>query len=137
MEGKIKLFAHIYMLSIAGQTAVPITWNYAYSPFKAHQVNVLPSPEGGGGGGGQGGGGGGGGGGSLEDAIPGVPGADYPVYAQVPDTGFSCDGRVKELLQLISNEKRSLYIIEVIHQIYFKASQWLWIYLNKSLKYFL
>ena len=48
----------------------------------------------GGGFGGGGGGGRGGGGGSLEDAIPGVPGADYPVYAQVPDTGFSCDGRV-------------------------------------------
>ena len=56
------------MLSIAGQTAVPITWNYAYSPFKAHQVNVLPSPEGGGGGGGQGGGGGGGGGGEGSSA---------------------------------------------------------------------
>ena len=47
------------------------------------------------GGGGSGGGGGGdGGGGSLEESIPGVPGVDYPVYAEVPDTGFSCDGRV-------------------------------------------
>ena len=44
-------------------------------------------------------GGGGGGadydsGGSLEDVIPGTPGVDYPVLAQVPDTGFSCDGQV-------------------------------------------
>ena len=60
---------------------------------------------GGNGGGGGSGGGGGGGGGSLEDAIPGVPGADYPVYAQVPDTGFSCDGRVKVLLYFISDER--------------------------------
>ena len=33
-------------------------------------------------------------GGSLEDVIPGTPGVDYPVLAQVPDTGFSCDGQV-------------------------------------------
>ena len=56
---------------------------------------------GGGGGGGPGrtggGGGGGGGGGSLEESIPGVPGVDYPVYAEVPDTGFSCDGRVSNI----------------------------------------
>ena len=32
--------------------------------------------------------------GSLEDTIPGVPGDDYPIYATVPDTGFSCDGQV-------------------------------------------
>ena len=46
------------------------------------------------------GGGGGGGGdydyseGSMEDTIPGTPGLDYPLLASVPDTGFSCDGRV-------------------------------------------
>ena len=55
--------------------------------------------DGGGGGGPEYGGGGGGGadydsGGSLEDVIPGTPGVDYPVLAQVPDTGFSCDGQV-------------------------------------------
>ena len=33
-------------------------------------------------------------GGSLEDTIPGTPGLDYPILAEVPDTGFSCDGRV-------------------------------------------
>ena len=32
--------------------------------------------------------------GSLEDTIPGTPGVDYPILAEVPDTGFSCDGRV-------------------------------------------
>ena len=48
----------------------------------------------GGGGGGGGGGSDGGGGGSLEESIPGTPGVDYPVYAEAPDTGFSCDGRV-------------------------------------------
>lgn len=30
----------------------------------------------------------------LEKAVPGVPGQDYPIYAQVPDTSFSCDGQV-------------------------------------------
>ena len=50
-----------------------------------------------------GGGGGGGGGdydyseGSLEDTIPGTPGVDYPTLAEVPDTGFSCDGRVSQI----------------------------------------
>ena len=33
--------------------------------------------------------------GSLEDTIPGTPGVDYPILAQVPDTGFSCDGQVR------------------------------------------
>ena len=33
--------------------------------------------------------------GGLEVNIPGVPGEDYPILAQVPDTGFSCDGLVE------------------------------------------
>ena len=50
---------------------------------------------GGGGGAGNGGGGGGGGGdgGSLEEAIPGVPGEDYPIFSEVPETSFLCDGQ--------------------------------------------
>ena len=49
-----------------------------------------------GGRGGDGGFGGGsnGGEGSLEETIPGVPGEDYPIYAEVPETSFSCDGQV-------------------------------------------
>jgi len=31
--------------------------------------------------------------GSLEETIPGVPGEDYPIYAEVPETSFSCDGQ--------------------------------------------
>merc|ERR1711881_566149 len=31
----------------------------------------------------------------LEVNIPGVPGEDYPIYASVPDTGFTCDGLVE------------------------------------------
>jgi hypothetical protein len=31
----------------------------------------------------------------LVDSVPGVPGEDYPVYSAVPDTGFSCEGRVQ------------------------------------------
>jgi len=34
-----------------------------------------------------------GGSGSLEEAIPGVPGDDYPIFAEVPDTSFLCDGQ--------------------------------------------
>merc|ERR1719148_283968 len=30
----------------------------------------------------------------LQGAIPGVPGEDYPIYAEVPESGFSCDGQV-------------------------------------------
>ena len=51
-----------------------------------------------GGAGGRGGDGGSGGGsngeGSLEETIPGVPGEDYPIYAEVPETSFSCEGQV-------------------------------------------
>ena len=50
--------------------------------------------SGGAGGGAGSGSGGSGGGGSLEESIPGVPGEDYPIYATVPDTGFTCDGQV-------------------------------------------
>merc|ERR1711962_1415088 len=30
----------------------------------------------------------------LEGSIPGVPGLDYPIYAEVPESGFACDGQV-------------------------------------------
>merc|ERR1719309_63815 len=30
----------------------------------------------------------------LQGSIPGVPGEDYPIYAEVPETGFSCDGQI-------------------------------------------
>ena len=56
------------------------------------------SRGGGGGGGDVGGGGGGGGGGDIGDlseTIPGVAGEDFPIYAEVPDTGFTCDGQVE------------------------------------------
>merc|ERR1711973_180970 len=29
----------------------------------------------------------------LQGAIPGVPGEDYPIYAEVPETAFACDGQ--------------------------------------------
>merc|ERR1712183_923926 len=31
--------------------------------------------------------------GSLEEAIPGIPGDDYPIFAEVPETAFLCDGQ--------------------------------------------
>eukprot|EP00094_Tigriopus_californicus_P009250 TCALIF_08918-PA protein Name:"Protein of unknown function" AED:0.36 eAED:0.38 QI:0/0/0/0.2/0.75/0.4/5/0/623 len=30
----------------------------------------------------------------LEKAVPGTPGEDYPIYAEVPETAFICDGQV-------------------------------------------
>ena len=30
----------------------------------------------------------------LEKAVPGTPGQDYPIYAEVPETSFSCNGQV-------------------------------------------
>ena len=30
----------------------------------------------------------------LEKAVPGIPGEDYPIFAEVRECGFSCDGQV-------------------------------------------
>jgi len=30
----------------------------------------------------------------LQSTIPGVPGEDYPIYSEVPETAFACDGQV-------------------------------------------
>ena len=30
----------------------------------------------------------------LEKSVPGIPGEDYPIYAEVPETAFVCDGQV-------------------------------------------
>merc|ERR1712227_158947 len=30
----------------------------------------------------------------LLQSVPGVPGEDYPIYAEVPESGFTCDGQV-------------------------------------------
>merc|ERR1712227_349872 len=30
----------------------------------------------------------------LQTSVPGVPGEDYPIYAEVPETAFTCDGQV-------------------------------------------
>jgi len=32
---------------------------------------------------------------ALGEAIPGEPGEDYPIYSEVPDTSFVCDGQVE------------------------------------------
>merc|ERR1712106_680788 len=31
---------------------------------------------------------------ALTNNIPGVPGEDYPIYSEVPETAFACDGQV-------------------------------------------
>merc|ERR1712106_454758 len=30
----------------------------------------------------------------LMNAVPGVPGEDYPIFAEAPETAFSCDGQI-------------------------------------------
>ena len=30
----------------------------------------------------------------LQTSVPGVPGEDYPILAEVPETAFSCEGQV-------------------------------------------
>merc|ERR1711881_630671 len=30
---------------------------------------------------------------ALGNSIPGVPGEDYPIYAEVPESGFTCEGQ--------------------------------------------
>lgn len=31
----------------------------------------------------------------LLNSVPGTPGEDYPILAEVPETAFSCDGQVE------------------------------------------
>merc|ERR1712077_42800 len=31
---------------------------------------------------------------ALGNSIPGVPGEDYPIFAEVPESGFTCEGQV-------------------------------------------
>ena len=31
----------------------------------------------------------------LEKAVPGVPGEDYPIFSEVPESAFSCEGQVE------------------------------------------
>merc|ERR1712212_669747 len=45
--------------------------------------------------GGFGGSGFGGGNGDIAEAVPGIPGADYPIFAEVPQSPFFCGGRVE------------------------------------------
>ena len=30
----------------------------------------------------------------LMSSVPGTPGEDYPIYSEVPETDFSCEGQV-------------------------------------------
>ena len=42
--------------------------------------------------------------GDLMHSIPGVPGQDYPVLSEIPETGFTCDGRVSGGICLILSQ---------------------------------
>jgi len=65
-----------------------------YVSGAAGQAGYAGAAAGGRGGDGGFGGDSNGAGGSLEETIPGVPGEDYPIFAEVPETSFSCDGQV-------------------------------------------
>ena len=41
----------------------------------------------------------------LKNNIPGVPGEDYPILAEVPELSFTCDGRVAGGKQLFENNR--------------------------------
>ncbi|XP_037081538.1 U-scoloptoxin(01)-Cw1a-like, partial [Pollicipes pollicipes] len=70
---------------------------------------------------------------TLEETLPGVPGQDYPIYAEVPDTGFACDGRINggyyadpqaqcQVFHVCSNDLRYSFLCPngtVFSQIYF------------------
>ena len=34
---------------------------------------------------------------TLAETIPGVAGDDYPIFAEVPETSFLCDGQVEQI----------------------------------------
>ena len=53
----------------------------------------------------------------LASSIPGVPGEDYPIYAEVPESGFTCDGQVDGgiLNLLIYNLKTFFTYIGSLH----------------------
>ena len=65
-----------------------------YASGAAGQAGYAGAGAGGRGGDGGFGGDSDGAGGSLEETIPGVPGEDYPIFAEVPETSFACDGQV-------------------------------------------
>ena len=84
--------------SMAALFASPALLTGAGAQLAAYGRGGGGAGGGGGGAGARGGGDGGGGGGDIGDlseTIPGVAGEDYPIYAEVPDTGFTCDGQVE------------------------------------------
>ena len=48
--------------------------------------------------------------GSLEDSIPGVPGTDYPIYADIPETGFTCEDKVSNPYPNLLHENDALLL---------------------------
>ena len=51
----------------------------------------------------------------LRMSVPGNPGEDYPIYAEVPETAFLCDGQVGHSLnsQLLGSREKLFPIIHV------------------------
>ena len=49
---------------------------------------------------------------TLAETIPGVAGDDYPIFAEVPDTSFLCEGQVMTSLEtLLDNDIKKKSIL--------------------------
>ena len=51
----------------------------------------------------------------LLETVPGAPGEDYPVYSEVPETAFQCDGQVNPniILYRKCQEKVKLSLLDI------------------------
>ena len=76
----------------------------------------------------------------LEKSVPGIPGEDYPIYAEVPETAFACDGQVdggkinywfsrhvKYTKNFMNrhNENHIIHFIYLLHRILCRSRSWL------------
>ena len=60
---------------------------------------------------------------AVTSIIPGMAGEDYHIYAEVPESGFVCDGQVT-MLTLRLNEKHSTFAQLMELQNYFICDWW-------------
>ncbi|XP_040583997.1 uncharacterized protein [Lepeophtheirus salmonis] len=60
---------------------------------------------------------------ALEEALPGVPGEDYPIYAEVPDTFSLVMDKLKEDSMLIQKPtvKLSTFVLQLLRVVYAKC----------------
>merc|ERR1712106_750571 len=78
-EGNMRftLLAICVVASVSGQESVPVYDQYQGAASDDSGALASDDPLAG-----------------LTNNIPGVPGEDYPIYSEVPETAFACDGQV-------------------------------------------